>query len=107
MAHERLQDDILDELVDDWFCFSQLMYLARAYVGTAEREMAEATLSAVASLLREGKIVVGDLGDGFEPWETQGDEAVKRISERVHALLNERGSVDLGETCWFDLPKEK
>lgn len=47
VAYEELQDDILAELADDWFCFSQLMYLARAYVGTAEREMAEATLSAL------------------------------------------------------------
>ncbi len=103
MAYEQLQVDILDELVDDWFDFAQLMYLAREYVGTSERSTAEATLAAVRELLQKGRIVAGDLGEDFQPWEQQGEAAASRISRYLQRALDEDGMVKIGDICWFAL----
>lgn len=79
------------------------MYLAREYVGTSERRTAEATLAAVTELLQQGKIVVGDLGKDFEPWEQQGEAAASRISRYLQQALDQDGMIKIGDVCWFEL----
>lgn len=68
-AYEELQDDIVDELADDYLSFGQITYLVHEYVGTSNRDTAEAAFSAVSDLMRRGKVAAVDLSvRGWPKW---------------------------------------
>ena len=103
MAYEELQNDIVDELADDWLSFGQVTFLAREYAPGSEEAAAQAALTAVADLMRRGIIVAGFIGDGFEPWEDQGQQAIARMDRQMRFILRYNRFIKDGEICWFNL----
>lgn len=103
MAYEELQDDIVAELADDYLSLGQVTYLAREYVGTSNRDTAEAAFSAVSDLMRRGKVVAGFVGDHFEPWPDQKSKAIERIEHELRDIIAEDRLVGDDEICWLDL----
>ncbi len=107
MAYEELQNDIVDELADDWLSFGQVSFLAREYAPGSEEAAAEAALAAIAELMRRGKVVAGFIGDGFEPWDDQGEQAIARMNRQMRSILRHHRFIEDGDICWFDLADRK
>ncbi|ATY13723.1 hypothetical protein CU254_27295 [Amycolatopsis sp. AA4] len=89
----------LDEGLDDWVPVDSLIWNASQVVPKDSDRFAGFFAAVLGYLLREGLMVVGEIGDtGFEPWATLSvEDTVERVVRDCQAVS---WSPKLG-LCWL------
>lgn len=102
MNIDPLVKEVLLSGADDWVGIWELPYLARAALGGVGTDAARvAVMEVIRALLSQGLMEVGDVNEcGFVRWETELDDAIRRI-EREWTLLRREPS--LGEIGWLNI----
>ncbi|MET9261286.1 hypothetical protein [Amycolatopsis sp. NPDC004079] len=100
-SHEigRVVAPTLDEGLDDWVPVDSLIWNAFQVVPRDSDRFAGFFASVLDYLLREGLMVVGEIGDtGFEPWPASSvEDTVERVVRDCQAV---DWSAKLG-LCWL------
>jgi hypothetical protein len=99
MTTEQLIDALLVAGLDDWLHLADVAWAAREFANGGETEDVVAVASeALAALVDQGLVEVGDVSDGgFFEWDATPEEAILRIQREWRALRREPQP---GDVCW-------
>ena len=102
MNIDPLVEDVLLSGSGDWVGIWELPYLARSALGVVGADAARvAVMEAIRALVSQGLMQIGDVDEsGFVPWETDLEDALRKI-ELEWSLLNREPS--LGEIGWLNI----
>ena len=95
---ERAVAPTLDRALDDWVPVDTLIWNAIQVVPEDSDRFAGFFATVLDYLLREGLMIVGDIGDtGFEPWTSSIEDTVERVIRDCQAVAwSPQGSL-----CWL------
>ncbi|WP_409186232.1 hypothetical protein F9C11_19165 [Amycolatopsis sp. VS8301801F10] len=101
---ERVAAPTLDEGLDDWVPVDSLIWNVSQVVPKDSDRFAGFFAAVLGYLLREGLMVVGEIGDtGFEPWAASSvEDTVERVVRDCQAV---GWSPGLG-LCWLSNTEE-
>jgi hypothetical protein len=94
------QEDVLSRAADDWVHPGELLevFLSRGVTDPQLQRLA--AIGLVASLVSDGLVVVGDVGESHVPWTCEPGEAVLRVAREWMARADP--DVMPGELFWLD-----
>ncbi|OLZ47245.1 hypothetical protein [Amycolatopsis keratiniphila] len=95
---ERAVAPTLDDGLDDWVPVDTLIWNAIQVVPKDSDRFAGFFATVLDYLLREGLMIVGDIGDtGFEPWTSSIEDTVERVTRDCQAV----DWAPQGSLCWL------
>ncbi|MET8997269.1 hypothetical protein [Amycolatopsis sp. NPDC004169] len=84
---ERIVAETLWDGVDDYVSLDSLIWNTREVVPLSDDRFVEVFRAVLDFLLRDGLMVVGDLGKtGFEPWTSTIEDTVERVVHDCRAV---------------------
>lgn len=97
-----LEDYIVVFGTEDWVDVRIVAYAVAREFSESPDGVRELSMEIVSDLIRDGEMVAGDLGEeGFEAWEVDAEEAIRRVDQRWRELGDKLPGID--EVAWLDL----